>query len=295
MPSSKTSLIIAGIALVLVLVMSISIVPRANGLQQVAGKVELIMTPGETQTFRWGLISDIDEEAELGLRAEGAGSEFITIPKTVDIGPKQSVYVSVNVTIPAEYPGSVTLKPVVYATQFGKPGGPTIINIQMQKTLTIIIEANPDSRFTTPEVKSFVQEIKIGGGSDIQMSIESSSEISEFTFDEQERRISFTVSGMAGTNGTALIPISKVLEGPYNVMIDEEPVTDFETIENDTSGETSIKITYSHSVHTVTITGTNVVPEFPLAIVGFAAALMGLMVVLGRTKYLRAGLQRKQN
>jgi hypothetical protein len=288
------SIIITGSSLVLLLVIGISIVPHANGLQQVAGKIELVVNPGETETFRWGLISDIDEEAELGLTAEGAGSEFISIPKTVDIGPRQSVYVSVNVTIPAEHPGSVTLKPVVYATQFGKPGGPTIINIQMQKTLTIIIEANPDSRFRTLEVKSFVQEVKVGG-SDIQLSIQSSSEISEFALDEQKKRISFRVSGMAGTNGTALIPISKALEGPYNVMIDEKPISDYETIKNDTSAETSIKINYNHSVHTITITGTSVVPEFPLPIVGFAAVLIGLMLVFGRTKFLKGGLQGQQN
>ncbi len=263
------------------------IIPKAYGLQQVAGKIELTIPPGESEGFRWGLISDIDEEAEISFSAKGIGSEFIALPTTVDIGPKQSVYVSVNVTIPAEHPGGVTLKPVVYATQFGKPGGQTIINIQMQKTLTINIDANPDARFRTLEVKSFVQEVTIGG-SDIQLSIESSSDISEFAFDEQKKQISFRVSGFAGTNGSALIPVSKVLEGPYNVMLDDKPITDFETIENDTSGETRIKLSYSHSVHTITITGTSVVPEFSFPMIALIVALGTVIIVLGRTRLTTA-------
>lgn len=151
------------VAVNLLLTIGLSIAPHASALQQVAGKVELVLAPGETRTFRWGLVSDIDEAAELGLRAEGAGSEFIALPRTVDLAAKGSVYVAVNVTIPAEHPGGITLKPVVYATQFGKPGGPTIINLQMQKTLTVTIEPNPDASFRTLEVKSFVQEVTIGG------------------------------------------------------------------------------------------------------------------------------------
>jgi hypothetical protein len=154
----------------------------------------------------------------------------------------------------------------------------------MQKTLTINIEANPDARFRTVEVKSFVQEVTIGG-SDIQLLIESSSDISEFAFDEQKKQISFRVSGFAGTNGSALIPVSKVLEGPYVVMLENNPA-DFEIIGNETSAETSIKIDYSHSVQTITITGTNVVPEFPIPAVGLIAVLLFLTATIGRVRSL---------
>jgi hypothetical protein len=278
------------VILVVILVIGVSLTQHASALRQVAGKVELVMTPGETQSFRWGLISDIDEQAELGVRAEGAGSEFLAFPKTVDLGPKQSVYVSVNVTIPAEHPGNVTLKPIVYATQFGQPGGPTVINLQMQKTLAIMIVANPDIRFKTLDVKTFEQQVKIGE-SDIQLSIQSSSEVSEFALEEQERRVSFRVSGMSGTNGSALVPISRVLEGPYSVMIDGMPTTDFGEIRNDTSAETSVRINYSHSVHAITITGTNVVPEFPLPILALGAFVIAIVTVLRSTKSLRNWVQ----
>jgi hypothetical protein len=268
----------------------ISSFPNANGLRQVAGKVELKLLPGESQTYRWGLISDIDEEAEIGLRADGPGSEFIFIPSKVNLGPRGSVFVTVNATIPASHPGGVILKPVVYATQFGKPGGATTINIQMQKTITIEIDPNPDSAFRTQELKPFVQEIKIGE-SDIQLPIQSSSEISGFFLDEQKKQISFKVSGMAGTNGSAIVPISKVLESPYSVMVDEEPVTDFEEIRNSTSEETSIRINYSHSTRIITITGTNVVPEFPLPILALAAFLIALITVPSWARSLRNRVQ----
>lgn len=273
--------------IIIMFAIMLPIIPKAYGLQQVAGKIELTIPPGETEGFRWGLISDIEEEAEISFSAKGIGSEFITLPDTVIMGPKQSVYVSVNVTIPAEHPGDVTLKPVVYATQAGKPGGQTIINIQMQKTLTITIEPNPDARFRQLEVKSFLQQVRIGE-SDVQFSIESSSDISDFAFDEQKKQASFKVSGFAGTNGSALVPISKMLEGPYNVMLDDKPITDFETIENDTSGETHIKLSYSHSVHTITITGTSVVPEFSFPMIALIVALGSMVIVLGRTRLARS-------
>jgi hypothetical protein len=278
------------ILVLFVITTMIASVPNANGLRQVAGKVELKLLPGESQTYRWGLISDIDEVAEIGLRAEGPGSEFISIPSTVSLGPRGSVFVSVNATIPANHPGDVILKPVVYATQSGKPGGAGTINIQMQKTITIEIEPNPDSAFRTHALKPFVQEIKIGE-SDIQLLIQSSSEISGFFLDEKKKQISFKVSGMAGTNGSAIVPISKLLESPYSVMVDEEPVTDFEEIRNGTSDETSIRINYSHSTRTITITGTNVVPEFPLPILALASFLIALLTVSSCAGSLRNRVQ----
>lgn len=120
------------------------------------------------------------------------------------------------------------------------------------------------------------------------MSIESSSDLSEFAFDEQKKQISFRVSGFAGTNGSALIPVSKVLEGPYNVKLDDKPIIDFETIKNDTSGETRIRLSYSHSVHIITITGTSVVPEFSLPMIALIVALGSMIIVLGRTRLARS-------
>src|SRR5437870_12897248 len=173
----------------------------AFALQQVAGKIEIIIKPGETQSFKWGLLSDSDEESEIGLTANGSGSEFLSFPEMVKLGPKQLVYVSFNVTIPKEHPGNASLSPVLAATQFGKPGRQTVINVQMQKTVNITIEPNPSSEFKEIKIKSFPQKVKLNE-KQIDLMIQSSSEIDNFTFSPEKRQISFMVSGLAGTNGT---------------------------------------------------------------------------------------------
>lgn len=112
----------------------------------------------------------------------------------------------------------------------------------------------------------------------IDLKIDSSSIISDFNLNEENKQISFTVSGDDGTEGTTIIPISTVLEGPYTVTIDGKVTTDFETIE--ANEETSIKLTYHHSSMDVTITGTQVVPEFStIATLVLAASIVAIIAL----------------
>jgi hypothetical protein len=169
------------------------------------------------------------------------------------------------VTIPAEHPGNMTLHPVVYATQSGTSGGATIVNLQMQKTLSIAILPNPETSFRTAEMRSFKHQVMFGESA-VEFPIDSVSEISEFAFDEQGKKISFKVSGLAGSGGSVTVPVSKLLVGPYNVMIDDNPVLDYEMLEEESLSQTSLKISHTHSAHSITITGTSVVPEFSIPI-----------------------------
>ncbi len=110
----------------------------AYALQQVAGKLEANISKGETATLQWALISDNpDKVTRVELRAEGPGSEFISLPKFADLPPQQVYNVVITVNIPSDYSGNAVFNPSVYATEKGEQGGPTVINIQMLKVLTI--------------------------------------------------------------------------------------------------------------------------------------------------------------
>jgi hypothetical protein len=244
----------------------------AEALQQVAGKIEITLTPGETSTFLWGLLSDTETETELQLRAAGDGSEFMSLPTAITLKPGELYWVSVSLSIPNEHPGSVELQPSLSATELGQRSGATIINIQMQKQVKLRILANPNLTITKESMTSmgqYPQLIKVGDNV-IELLLQSSSTITDFRFDEGSRTMSFNVSGTGPS--TTIIAVDSVLEGPYSVSIDGEVSSKHESILSDDAKE-SIKINHDQSEHEITISGTSVVPEFSVPLVIMALAL----------------------
>ena len=134
------------------------------------------------------------------------------------------------------------------------------------------------------ELKPLVQSVVVAG-EPIEVELNSSSTISEFKLDEENKRITFKVDGPTGTAGKTEMTIGRILEGPYTVTIDGEVTNDVEVSQG--SGETIIGISYSHSIHDLSVTGTNVVPEFPISAIGVVAALVGVVILLGKSR--RAG------
>jgi hypothetical protein len=130
----------------------------SSALQEVAGKIDVAINPGETKTFQWGLVSDSDVTTTLGLSAEGKGAEFLFLPKSVTLDPHQIIYVKVNATIPNNYPGNVTLIPAMAATEFGQTGGATVINIEVKKYVTLNISPNPNPEFKSQPISAPVQQ-----------------------------------------------------------------------------------------------------------------------------------------
>lgn len=120
-------------------------------------------------------------------------------------------------------------------------------------------------------------------GENVDVEIRTSSTIGQLELDEENNRVSFTVDGEDGTEGTAEISIGRVLEGPYTVTIDGQATTEFEETMS-ASGEAMLTISYTHSEHDVDITGTSVVPEFPVAVIGVIAVVVGIVAIIGRTK-----------
>ncbi len=105
---------------------------------------------------------------------------------------------------------------------------------------------------------------------------ESSSEVSNLSFSEMDKSISFDVSGDEGTVGITTAYAGSIIREPYVVTIDDKPAN-FEMV-TDESGVTGVKVVYLNSMETqsVTVAGSEVIPEFPLV----AIAVMGLMVAI---------------
>jgi hypothetical protein len=122
-------------------------------------------------------------------------------------------------------------------------------------------------------------------GESVSVDFRTNSTISALAVDEANKQVSFTVDGETGTSGTTEVEIGQMLMGPYTVTIDGQATTDFE-VENEGSVDAVMTLSYTHSEHDVVVTGTSVVPEFPVVLLGALAAIVGVVAVLGRTQFL---------
>lgn len=135
------------------------------------------------------------------------------------------------------------------------------------------------------ELTSVVRTVVIADAN-VDVSIRSNSTIGPLELDADNKRVSFTADGETGTEGRTEIEIGKMLEGPYTVTIDGQATTDFE-VANEGSVDAVMTISYTHSERDITITGTQVVPEFPIVVLGAVAAAIGAVSVLGRTRLFK--------
>ena len=114
-------------------------------------------------------------------------------------------------------------------------------------------------------------------GKNFDVEIASNSTVSDFEFKQQEKKVSFVVEGETGSRGVTQITIPKaLLSGEMVVSIDGNVIppesSDVVAIVDTEEGMT-LEINYHHSEHTVEVSGTNVVPEFPVTMIIMAAAI----------------------
>ena len=103
--------------------------------------------------------------------------------------------------------------------------------------------------------------------------------VSNFSFDQPSKKISFNVTGEQGTAGFCNITMSKTFLGePYIILKDGVLVTPTVT---SNATHTSLYFTYTQSTHKIEIIGTTIVLEFPTVI-----ATMSLLTVLALTLLL---------
>ena len=124
---------------------------------------------------------------------------------------------------------------------------------------------------------------------DVQVASNSTS-VTNLSFDEPNKKLSFTVEGDAGTKGVTEITIPKsLLNGDLTVMIDGQAMAQSDVVETvDTDTETTLELNYHHSTHQIDIVGTNSVPEFgTMASVALVASVLTLVIVSSQIKRIR--------
>jgi hypothetical protein len=135
---------------------------------------------------------------------------------------------------------------------------------------------------TEDEPTLSMQSVMVAGES-IQVSIESASTVSAFALNEESKMLTFKTDG---TGSETTVAVGSVLEGPYTVMVDGQATTDFEESTDD-QGVKTVTTSHGEGAHDVSISGTQVVPEFPLAALGAIAAVVGVVAVIGRAKFIK--------
>jgi len=103
-------------------------------------------------------------------------------------------------------------------------------------------------------------------GQNFAVQILSNGTISEFEFLRVDKKIAFNISG--SLNGVAFCNVTipkQLLDGPFNIRVDDVPITD--VIESWNETHTVIHFTITLSEHQIEIIGTSVIPEFPSTLI----------------------------
>lgn len=208
------------------------------------------------------------------LLTEIGGAELVTVQVTDNKG---NVVTSQNVPINSEGEYSAS-----FMLPFDAELGAYTIDSKIQveagllEVLSAEVTAKLDSsaKFVVESPNAFAVKAE---GKEFEVSVASNSTVSNFRFDQEAKKVSFTVEGATGTQGVTQITIPKaMLGGRMTVMIDGEviaPESNSVIVASDTNSEMTLEMNYHHSVHTVEVAGTNVVPEFPVSMVVMAAAM----------------------
>ncbi len=123
---------------------------------------------------------------------------------------------------------------------------------------------------------------------DVQIATNSSS-VTNMKFDEQGKKISFTVQGETGTKGVTEVKIPKsLLSGNLTVMIDGQVMSQSDIIEkDDTNDDVTLELNYHHSTHQIDIVGTNAIPEFSsLVSMILVVSILSVIVLSMKTRVL---------
>ncbi|RMF28740.1 MAG: hypothetical protein D6752_07120, partial [Candidatus Nitrosothermus koennekii] len=111
------------------------------------------------------------------------------------------------------------------------------------------------------------------------VNIKTNSDINDFSFNEEDKSISFNAEGEENTIGIAEVYLDNVLKGPYTVIVDDKPIP---FIDN----ETGVTFIYTHSLHKIKIIGSEVVPEFPITVLPLLAIIIGIMVMISKSNQI---------
>ena len=161
------------------------------------------------------------------------------------------------------------------------------VSADLLNTLSLKTQASLESsaKFVVVSPNAFAVK---AGGKDFSVQVATnSSNVSDIKFDEQGKKLSFTVQGETGTKGVTEVTIPKsLLSGDLTVMIDGQVMAQSDVIEKaDTNDEVTLELNYHHSTHQIDIIGTNAVPEFSsLVSVVLVFSIMSIIILSMKTR-----------
>jgi hypothetical protein len=112
------------------------------------------------------------------------------------------------------------------------------------------------------------------------VTLQSTSPITSFKFLEDQKKITFKTDEES-TKGFALVSVGGILGGPYVATVDGQPSTDLGTVDYNATRTGYLKVSYTRGPHDISIVGTRVVPEFPVAGVVLASSLATIIIIAG--------------
>jgi hypothetical protein len=161
---------------------------------------------------------------------------------------------------------------------------------------SVIAKLETSAKFEVVSPNAFAVKAE-GKQFDVEIASNSSS-VTEFAFAQAEKKVSFKVEGESGTKGVAQVTLPKeLLSGQLTVSIDGRAIAEDSNdviVTSETASEMTLEINYPHSEHTIEITGTNVVPEFPVSMLVMAVALGSIVaIVIAKNKVNWSNISRK--
>ncbi len=233
--------------------------------------------PGDTVQIKGKMSSEMREETEaesVDINIADASGEIVATQ-------------SASVSAEGEYTASLSIPS---DAEEGEYSADAIIEVDASLlgllSAEIVANLESSSEFVVGSSNSFEVETD---GDQFDIEITSNSNVGAVQLVQAEKKVSFTVEGETGTTGVTQVTIPKaMLSGEMMVLIDGQVVTAASNdviVKSNTNTDITFEINYSHSEHNVEVSGTNVVPEFPISIVIMAVAMgsiLGLSIAARR-------------
>jgi thiamine pyrophosphokinase len=225
----------------------------------------------ELQTIAWAQVTASNQQFQFTTSSGGGGQYGIDVPAgvyTVSVYMQGYQPQSASVTVLA---GSVSNVNFVLE-RANTPTGTANESSTSQQTTTAITTPTTSvyvvtstfvetTTVTTILVSSTESGLSVGGLTYLQVS--SNSTISNLQFDSGRKLINFTASGPSGTVGSTSVVFAKTLiSGTPTVLIDNGKTSPISITLMSNSTHYSLTVTYPHSTHSITIGGSNSIPEF---------------------------------
>ena len=228
------------------------------------------------QIYKPGDIVRIDGSVSQETREE-TGADSIMVKVT---GAQGQVVADQQATVDSDgrYSATVALPGDAEQGQYDI-GSKIEVSASVLGLLSADVAANLESSAQFMVATSGSFEVESKEGEQFQVGIASNSDVSDVELDQEAKMVSFMVEGEDGTSGVAEITVPKaMLSGKMVIMIDGQALEPGDAIvKSNTSADVTFEINYHHSQHKVDVTGTRVVPEFPVSTLVMAAAVASVV------------------